>query len=70
MLDFDRFSQANNAVIRTWGERRLEGKLKNHVDLVKLLDIVDLEKGILLFGVFFAIVIVCYYLVYMCGQEH
>ncbi|THU47737.1 hypothetical protein C4D60_Mb09t18780 [Musa balbisiana] len=37
--------EANNAVIRTSGERRLEGKLKNHVDLVKLLDIVDLEKG-------------------------
>ncbi|URE33468.1 seryl-tRNA synthetase [Musa troglodytarum] len=37
--------EANNAVIRTWGERRLEGKLKIHVDLVKLLDIVDLEKG-------------------------
>ncbi|RWW59678.1 hypothetical protein BHE74_00033372, partial [Ensete ventricosum] len=39
---------AENAVIRTWGEKRTEGKLKNHVDLVKLLDIVDLEKGILL----------------------
>ena len=39
--------QANNEVIRTWGERRMEGKLRNHVDLVKLLDIVDLEKGIL-----------------------
>lgn len=37
--------QANNAVIRTWGERRTEEKLKNHVDLVKLLDIVDLDKG-------------------------
>ncbi|URD74424.1 seryl-tRNA synthetase [Musa troglodytarum] len=37
--------EAENAVIRTWGEKRTEGKLKNHVDLVKLLDIVDLEKG-------------------------
>ncbi|XP_029117848.2 serine--tRNA ligase isoform X1 [Elaeis guineensis] len=37
--------EANNEVIRTWGERRMEGKLRNHVDLVKLLDIVDLEKG-------------------------
>ncbi|XP_008809578.2 serine--tRNA ligase-like [Phoenix dactylifera] len=37
--------EANNEVIRTWGERRMEGKLRNHVDLVKLLDIVDAEKG-------------------------
>lgn len=42
------FLQAENAVIRTWGEKRTEGKLKIHVDLVKLLDIVDLDKGILL----------------------
>ncbi|XP_072990796.1 serine--tRNA ligase [Typha latifolia] len=37
--------EVNNEVIRTWGERRMEGKLRNHVDLVKLLDIADLEKG-------------------------
>ncbi|THU64354.1 hypothetical protein C4D60_Mb01t25610 [Musa balbisiana] len=37
--------EAENAVIRTWGEKRTEGKLKIHVDLVKLLDIVDLDKG-------------------------
>ncbi|XP_010938930.1 serine--tRNA ligase [Elaeis guineensis] len=37
--------EANNAVIRTWGERRMEGKWRNHVDLVRLLDIVDMEKG-------------------------
>ncbi|KAL2934754.1 Serine--tRNA ligase [Bienertia sinuspersici] len=37
--------EANNAVIRTWGERRLEPKLKNHVELVELLGIVDSKKG-------------------------
>ena len=33
-------------MIRAWGEKRLEPKLKNHVDLVKLLGIADLKKGI------------------------
>lgn len=37
--------EANNAIVRTWGERRLEGNLKNHVDLCIMLDIVALEKG-------------------------
>ncbi|KAJ0974181.1 hypothetical protein J5N97_016146 [Dioscorea zingiberensis] len=37
--------EANNEVIRVWGDRRMEDKLKNHVDLVKLLDLADLEKG-------------------------
>ena len=37
--------QANNVVIRSWGEKRMEPKLKNHVELVKLLGIADLEKG-------------------------
>nr|POE98116.1 serine--trna ligase [Quercus suber] len=37
--------EANNEVIRAWGEKRLEPKLKNHVDLVKLLGIADLKKG-------------------------
>ncbi|KAJ7977986.1 serine--tRNA ligase-like [Quillaja saponaria] len=37
--------EANNAVIRSWGEKRLEPKLKNHVDLVELLGIADLKKG-------------------------
>ncbi|KAJ0079512.1 hypothetical protein Patl1_22668 [Pistacia atlantica] len=37
--------EANNAVIRTWGEKRLEPKLKNHVELVELLGIADLKKG-------------------------
>ena len=30
---------------RTWGEPRLETGLPNHVDLVHMLDLVDLEKG-------------------------
>lgn len=37
--------EANNAVIRTWGEKRTEQKLKNHVELVELLGIVDTKKG-------------------------
>ncbi|KAM0926981.1 hypothetical protein ACQ4PT_003119 [Festuca glaucescens] len=37
--------EANNVIVRTWGERRLEGDLKNHVDLCIMLDIVSLEKG-------------------------
>ncbi|CAM0949676.1 unnamed protein product [Alopecurus aequalis] len=37
--------EANNAIVRTWGERRLEGNLKNHVDLCIMLDIVALDKG-------------------------
>lgn len=37
--------EANNAVVREWGERRQEEKLYNHVDLVQLLDIVDMEAG-------------------------
>jgi seryl-tRNA synthetase len=41
--------QANNEVVRTWGERREELNLKNHVELVQLLGIADLDKGTLLF---------------------
>ncbi|KAI9186096.1 hypothetical protein LWI28_013758 [Acer negundo] len=37
--------EANNAVIRTWGEKRVEPKLKNHVELVELLGIADLKRG-------------------------
>ncbi|XAR48710.1 Serine--tRNA ligase [Bertholletia excelsa] len=37
--------EANNAIIRSWGEKRLEPKLKNHVDLVELLGIADTKKG-------------------------
>ncbi|KAI3707137.1 hypothetical protein L6452_25388 [Arctium lappa] len=37
--------EANNAVVRTWGEKRLEPKLKNHVELVELLGIADLKRG-------------------------
>ncbi|KAJ6737018.1 hypothetical protein OIU85_019120 [Salix viminalis] len=34
-----------NAVIRAWGEKRVEKKMRNHVDLVELLGIADLKKG-------------------------
>ncbi|KAI5398505.1 hypothetical protein KIW84_064043, partial [Lathyrus oleraceus] len=37
--------EANNVVVRTWGDKRVEPKLKNHVDLVDLLGIADLKKG-------------------------
>ncbi|GAB2294280.1 hypothetical protein Dimus_038291 [Dionaea muscipula] len=37
--------EANNAVIRSWGEKRLDPNLKNHVDLVELLGIADIKKG-------------------------
>jgi seryl-tRNA synthetase len=38
-------AQDNNPVERTWGTPREETGLPNHVDLVAMLDIVDLEKG-------------------------
>jgi seryl-tRNA synthetase len=38
--------EANNLIVRTWGERRLEENLKNHVDLCLMLDIVALDKGV------------------------
>ncbi|CAM8906148.1 unnamed protein product [Rhodiola kirilowii] len=37
--------EANNAVVRTWGEKREEEGLKYHVELVDLLGIADLIKG-------------------------
>ncbi|PKI59745.1 hypothetical protein CRG98_019848 [Punica granatum] len=36
--------ETNNAVIRTWGEKRVKAKLKNHVELIELLDIADMKK--------------------------
>ena len=38
-------TQDNNPIERTWGTPRDETGLPNHVDLVAMLDIVDLEKG-------------------------
>ncbi|XP_062014626.1 serine--tRNA ligase-like [Rosa rugosa] len=37
--------EANNAVVRSVGEKRLEPKLKYHVELVELVGIADLKKG-------------------------
>lgn len=37
--------EANNAIVKTFGEPRQEEKLYNHVDLVQLLGIVNLEAG-------------------------
>ncbi|CAN0909868.1 Serine--tRNA ligase, cytoplasmic [Linum grandiflorum] len=37
--------EANNEVVRVWGEKRTDKKLKSHVDLVELLGIADLKKG-------------------------
>lgn len=39
------FSQDNNQVVRKWGTERHEEKLYNHVDLVEMLGIADVEKG-------------------------
>ncbi len=38
-------AQANNAIVKEFGDLRTEDKLYNHVDLVGLLGIVDLEAG-------------------------
>ncbi|PRQ48899.1 putative serine--tRNA ligase [Rosa chinensis] len=37
--------EANNVVVRSVGEKRLEPKLKYHVELVELVGIADLKKG-------------------------
>ncbi|KAF5740069.1 Seryl-tRNA synthetase / serine--tRNA ligase isoform 1 [Tripterygium wilfordii] len=37
--------EANNEIIRSWGEKRMVPKLKNHVELVELLGIADTKKG-------------------------
>ncbi|KAH9616026.1 hypothetical protein KSS87_014844 [Heliosperma pusillum] len=39
------FDEANNEVIRKWGDQRIEPNLKSHVDLVELLGIVDMKRG-------------------------
>lgn len=40
------FFQANNFVIRSWGEKQMQPRLESHVQLVELLEIADLERGI------------------------
>lgn len=37
--------QDNNTIVKEYGTKRTEEKLYNHVDLVALLDIVNLEAG-------------------------
>ncbi|CAK9328368.1 unnamed protein product [Citrullus colocynthis] len=37
--------EANNAVIRSWGEKLMKPNLKNHVDLVELLELADTKRG-------------------------
>ena len=37
--------EANNAIVRTWGAKRMEENLPNHVDLIGMLDIADVERG-------------------------
>jgi seryl-tRNA synthetase len=37
--------EANNAIVRTWGAKRMEENLPNHVDLIGMLDIADVEHG-------------------------
>ncbi len=43
--------QIDNVVVKTYGQRREEDGLRNHVDLVQMLDIVDLEAGTMVAGV-------------------
>lgn len=43
--------QVDNVVVKTYGELREEDGLRNHVDLVQMLDIVDLEAGTMVAGV-------------------
>ncbi|KAL6553562.1 hypothetical protein OROGR_007404 [Orobanche gracilis] len=43
-------AEVNNVVVRAWGEKRTEPNLKNHVELVELLEIVDLKKGEMIGG--------------------
>lgn len=43
--------QVENVVVKTYGELRTEDGLRNHVDLVQLLGIVDLEAGTAVAGV-------------------
>jgi seryl-tRNA synthetase len=38
-------TQADNVVVKTHGELREEDGLRNHVDLVLMLDIADFENG-------------------------
>ncbi|XP_015073090.1 serine--tRNA ligase-like isoform X1 [Solanum pennellii] len=37
--------EANNVIVRTWGDKQTEKGLKSHVDLVKTLGMADLTKG-------------------------
>ncbi|PHT29680.1 Serine--tRNA ligase [Capsicum baccatum] len=37
--------EANNVMVRSWGEKRTEKGLKNYVDLINALSIADLTKG-------------------------
>ena len=43
--------QAHNVVVKTEGHLRDDPELYNHVDLVQLLDIVDLESGSTVAGI-------------------
>lgn len=46
--------EANTVVVRAWGEKKRSGeKLKNHVDLCRMLDIVAMEKGSSKLSIFF-----------------
>lgn len=44
--------QADNVVVRKWGALRDEPDLRNHVDLVTMLDIADLDRGTIVAGGF------------------
>lgn len=51
--------QAENEVVKTWGQPREEEKLHNHVAMVQMLDIADLESGTAVAGASPAVVSRC-----------
>ena len=52
-------AQADNAVVKTWGELREERELRNHVDLVQMLDIADLDAGVSVAGALSTVSVMC-----------
>ncbi|KAK1404309.1 Serine--tRNA ligase [Heracleum sosnowskyi] len=73
-------NEDDNVVIRSWGEKRSEQNLKNHVDLVELLGIADLEKGANVAGgrgyylkgddVLLNQALICFALNFMAGRDY
>ncbi|KAK1361126.1 Serine--tRNA ligase [Heracleum sosnowskyi] len=75
-----RNNEDDNAIIRSWGEKRSEKNLKSHVDLVELLGIADLKKGANVAGgrgyylkgdgVLLNQALICFALNFMAGRDY